>query len=64
MRGMTRPGGGSSGGMADNILKFAPILFSFIAFLFMAIALSSGMKPNYIEGLSIVNVSVPMVSPS
>jgi hypothetical protein len=53
-------GGGSSGGMSDMILKIAPIGCSFIAFLFMAIALSSAIKPNYIEGINIINVSPPL----
>jgi len=55
MRGMST----GSGGMVDLILKVAPVAFSFFAFLFMAIALSSGAKQdgNYLEGVSIVNVS-------
>lgn len=47
----------SSGGIVDMILKIAPIVCSFFAFLFLAIALSSGMKENYLESLSIINVS-------
>lgn len=56
MRGMSR--GNSDGGMTDMILKIAPIGCSFFAFLFMAIALSSGIKPNYLEDISIIKVSV------
>jgi hypothetical protein len=41
----------------NMILKIAPIACSFFAFLFLAIALSSGAKENYLEGLSIINVS-------
>ena len=63
MRGMSRGSGGGSGSMSDMILKIAPIGCSFIAFLFMAIALSSGMKPNYIEGISIINVCLPQLYP-
>jgi hypothetical protein len=44
------------------ILKIAPIACSFFAFLFMAIALSSGMKPDYLEGISIIHVSLPSLS--
>ncbi len=56
MRGISTGGGG----IVDLILKAAPIVFSFLAFLFMAIALSSGSKQdgNYLEGVSIVNVSL------
>jgi len=54
MRGMSRPGG-SGGSAVDTILKTAPILCSFIAFLFMAIALSSGNKPNHLENLNIIH---------
>jgi len=55
MRGVSTGGGGS---VVDKVLKLAPIACAFFAFLFMAIALSSGIKPNYLEGLSIVNVSL------
>jgi hypothetical protein len=54
MRGFSSGGGG---GLVDMVLKIAPIACSFFAFLFMAIALSSGSGPNYLENLSIINVS-------
>ncbi|KAK4235284.1 SUR7/PalI family-domain-containing protein [Achaetomium macrosporum] len=54
MRGFSNGGGGA----ADMILKIAPIACSFFAFLFMAIALSSGMKPNYLEGISIIHFNM------
>ncbi|KAL2128889.1 hypothetical protein VTI74DRAFT_8499 [Chaetomium olivicolor] len=55
MRGLSTGGGG---GLVDMILKIAPIACTFFAFLFMGIALSSGMKPNYLEGLSIINFNM------
>ncbi|KAH6855775.1 hypothetical protein B0I37DRAFT_62617 [Chaetomium sp. MPI-CAGE-AT-0009] len=48
----------SSGGGGVTILKIAPIVCSFIAFLFLAIALSSGSMPNTIEGVSIINFNM------
>lgn len=54
MRGVST---GSGGGMVNMILKVAPIAFSFFAFMFLAIALSSGVKEGYLEGLNVINVS-------
>ena len=54
MRGVST---GQGGNAVNMILKIAPIACSFFAFLFLAIALSSGVKENYLEGLSIINVS-------
>jgi hypothetical protein len=44
--------------VVDLILKIAPVACAFFAFLFMSIALSSGIRPNYLESLSIIHVSV------
>ncbi|KAK0704262.1 hypothetical protein B0T21DRAFT_416602 [Apiosordaria backusii] len=55
MRGFSAGGGG---GMADMVLKVAPVACSFFAFVFLAIALSAGSSPNYIEGLSVINFNM------
>ena len=55
MRGMSTGGGGN---VVDMILRFAPIACAFFAFLFVSIALSSAVKPNYIEGLHVISVSL------
>jgi len=39
------------------VLKIAPVVCSFFAFMFLAIALSAGQSANYLESLSVVNVS-------
>lgn len=49
---------GGGGSVVNTILKFAPIACAFFAFLFMSIALSSAVKPNYIEGLHVISVSL------
>ncbi|KAL2024513.1 hypothetical protein VTK56DRAFT_7556 [Thermocarpiscus australiensis] len=51
MRGLSH----GRGGAVDMILKVVPVASAFFAFLFLAIALSSGVTPNYLEGLSIIN---------
>lgn len=62
MRGF---GAGGDGGMVGMVLKVAPVVCSFFAFVFLAVALSAGSSPNYIEGLSVINVcqTVPLSLP-
>lgn len=40
----------------DMLLNLAAISFAFFAFLFMAIALSSGMRPGYMESVNLISV--------
>ena len=61
MRGVPNRGGG--GDMVGMILKIAPIVCSFFAFLFLAIALSSGSMPHTMEGVSIINVRSIITTP-
>lgn len=56
MKGISTGGGG---GVVNMILRIAPVVCSLFAFAFLAVALSSGAKENYMEGLSIVNVCIP-----
>ncbi|KXX82098.1 hypothetical protein MMYC01_201526 [Madurella mycetomatis] len=51
MRGLS----GGGGSAVDIILKVSLIVCSFLAFLSLAIALSSGMSENYLEELSVIN---------
>lgn len=55
MRGLS----GGGGSAVDVILRVSLVLCSFLAFLSLAIALSSGMSENYLEELSIINVGIP-----
>ncbi|CAP67243.1 uncharacterized protein PODANS_1_22540 [Podospora anserina S mat+] len=55
MRGF---GAGGDGGMVGMVLKVAPVVCSFFAFVFLAVALSAGSSPNYIEGLSVINFNM------
>ncbi|KAK4160785.1 hypothetical protein QBC43DRAFT_359072 [Cladorrhinum sp. PSN259] len=49
---------GSASGGVGMVLKIAPVVCSFFAFVFLAIALSSGSSTGYLEGLSVVNFNM------
>jgi hypothetical protein len=59
MRGMSRHGG-SDGGVCEIILRTVPVFCAFIAFLFMAIVVSSGtdLSKDTLEPIHIISVSL------
>ncbi|GAB1316653.1 hypothetical protein MFIFM68171_06863 [Madurella fahalii] len=57
MRGLSS----GDGGTVSVILKVVPVTCSFLAFLSLAIALSSGMSENYLEELSIINFNTSVL---
>ncbi|KAK3997414.1 hypothetical protein QBC44DRAFT_280385 [Cladorrhinum sp. PSN332] len=51
-------GGGGQGGTVGMALRIAPIVCSFFAFVFLAIATSSGGSVNHLESLAVVNLNM------